>query len=186
MCVDHKVGTVFQVYRKFSFVFAFPYEIKQPLGSTETQCIRMHNTWSSKSSKTFISQMSLSVCWPDLTLFLLEEQVICQSNSELSLWNTGFLLCSYLKAIYFYCCPHLKYFRLMKQCDCFYLQSVSFLLKNIIQKNANLNLSGYLCWAGFKKRISLVKNWQIHAEHFVRIADCEVLLNCTFSKHVQK
>lgn len=67
MCVDHKVGSVFRVYGTFAYVFAFPFEIKQPLGSTESRCIRMHNTHCSKSSKTFISWTSRSTCWPDLT-----------------------------------------------------------------------------------------------------------------------
>lgn len=37
MCVDHKVGPVVGVYGTFASVFAFPYEIKQPLESIETQ-----------------------------------------------------------------------------------------------------------------------------------------------------
>lgn len=67
MCIDHKVGPVTGVYGTFATVFAFLYEIKQPLESIETQCIRMHNTQSSKNSKTFISRARQSTCWPDLT-----------------------------------------------------------------------------------------------------------------------
>lgn len=44
ICVHHKVGSVFRVYGAFASVFAFPCEIKQTLGSTETQCIKMHKT----------------------------------------------------------------------------------------------------------------------------------------------
>lgn len=67
MCTDHKVGPAFGVYGTFATVFAFPYEIKQLLESIETQRVGMHNTQSSKNSKTFISQARQSTCWPDLT-----------------------------------------------------------------------------------------------------------------------
>lgn len=146
MCIDHEVGPVFGVYGTFATVFAFPYEIKQPLESIDSQCVRMQSTQSSKNSKTFISWVRWSTCWPDLTPTFSVRRVgylpaILSSHYE----TQFFLLCLYLKAIYFYCCPHLKYFRLMKQYDCFYLQSTSFLLMNVIHKNSNLNPSGYLC-----------------------------------------
>lgn len=40
MYVDHKVGCIFGVYGTFATVFAFPYEIKQPLEGMETQCVK--------------------------------------------------------------------------------------------------------------------------------------------------
>lgn len=49
-CVDHKVGSVLRGYgtfshqRTFASEFAVPCEIKQPLGSTETWCVREPHT----------------------------------------------------------------------------------------------------------------------------------------------
>lgn len=49
-CMNHKVGSVLRGYGTFSHQgtfaseFAFPCEIKQPLGSTETRCVRIPNT----------------------------------------------------------------------------------------------------------------------------------------------
>lgn len=37
---DHKVGPVFGLYGTFATVFAFPYEIKQPLESIEILCVK--------------------------------------------------------------------------------------------------------------------------------------------------
>lgn len=67
MCGDHEVGSGFQVYGTSAFVFVFPCEIKQPLGSTEIHCSRMHNKESPKSSRTFINKTSADL-YADPTL----------------------------------------------------------------------------------------------------------------------